>query len=203
MMGNENQTALWNGLRAGDEKSLRALYSLYYSDLLRYGLYLTNDAETSKEQINLLFLGFWTNRQKLPEVNNPKAYSITSFKNRILFRKKRAGGLAVAYPDIKANGAANIQSCEETFIEMQQYELLKQKLDAVLKNLTERQRLVITLRFIEEQTYEQIAAQLDVCVRTVYNSIHESLKSLRVQVRKTDFAMRFLVACFVLAHTMR
>ena len=82
---NNEEILLWNGLRSGNDKDLHSLYILYYNDLLRYGLYLTEDVELSKEYINLLFLSFWNNRQNLSEVKNPKAYVITSYKNKIIF----------------------------------------------------------------------------------------------------------------------
>lgn len=195
-----NEISLWNGLRSGDEADLRSLYGLYYNDLLRYGLHLTNDAELSKAFINYLFLSLWNNRQKLPEVKNPKAYIITSYKNRIFFRKKRPGALTVVYIDTDDDRLPTVQSYEETLIELQEYEILKQKLKGVLALLTARQQQIITLRFIEELTYEQIAAQLSVSVRTVYNSIHESLKLLRGQVRKNHFFLLLISAIYMIAH---
>jgi len=178
---------LWDGLRAGNEKDLHSLYVLYYNDLLRYGLYLTNDFELSKEYINQLFLSLWNRRQKLPEVKSPKAYIVTSYKNKIIFRVKKSGDLEIVYMDNENAYSQTVASSEETFIELQEYEMLKQKVKNVLVSLTERQRELIVLRFIDEMTYEDIAAQLNISIRTVYNSIHESLKLLRSQINKKDF----------------
>ncbi|MDQ2718310.1 MAG: sigma-70 family RNA polymerase sigma factor [Bacteroidota bacterium] len=181
---------LWNGLRNGNEKDLHSLYNYYYNDLLRYGLFLTNDSGLSKEYINLLFLSLWNNRQKLPEVKNPKAYIITCYKNKIFFRKKRSADLNTVH--IENTVLESVTSCEETLIELQEYEKLKLKLKSILASLTERQRQLIVFRFIDEMTYEEIADQLHISVRTVYNSIHESLKLLRSQVSRKDFPMFFL-----------
>ena len=104
---NNQEILLWDGLRAGKEKDLHSLYILYYNDLLRYGLYLSGDLELSKEYINLLFLSFWTNRLKLPEVKNPKAYLITSYKNKIIFRKKKSGDLKMVYTENENAGSAS------------------------------------------------------------------------------------------------
>ncbi len=70
-------------------------------------------------------------------------------------------------------------SVEETLIELQEYELLKQRTARLLDHLTERQQQLIKLRFIEEMSYENIALRLNISVRTVYNSIHESIKALK------------------------
>ncbi len=188
-MMNNQQIILWNGLRAGNEKDLHSLYIFYYNDLLRYGLSLTNDIELSKENINLLFLSFWNNRQNLSEVKNPKAYIITSYKNKIIFRKRKSADLKTVYPGNTNNNFESISSYEETLIELQEYEKLKRKLKNILASLTGRQRQLIVLRFIDEMTYEEIGDELNISVRTVYNSIHESLKLLRNQINKKDFLL--------------
>lgn len=188
MKVNDKPIQLWDGLRSGNQKDLHEMYVLYYHDLLRYGNYLTNDFELSKEYINHLFLSLWNNREKLPEVKNPKAYIITSYKNQIIFRKKKSGDLRIVYLDNNKNiNAETVSSYEETLIELQEYEKLKEKLQKVLSALSERQRQLIIMRFIDEMTYDEIAAQLNISVRTVYNSIHETLKILRASVNKKEF----------------
>jgi RNA polymerase sigma factor (sigma-70 family) len=77
------------------------------------------------------------------------------------------------------NFIASTASVEETLIELQEYELLKQRAAQLLSQLTDRQQELIKLRFIEEMSYEKIALHLDISVRTVYNSIHESIKALK------------------------
>jgi RNA polymerase sigma factor (sigma-70 family) len=191
----KNKTILlWDGIRSGNEKSLHELYVLHYDDLLRYGNYLTNDIELSKEYINLLFLDLWNNRLKLPEVKNPKAYIVTSYKNKIIFRKKRARDLRIVYLANNGNDhAETVSSYEDTLIEMQEYECLKEKLQKALSSLSERQQQLIMLRFIEELSYEEIASKLNISVRTVYNSIHESLKTLRSKMNKKEFSLFYFL----------
>ncbi len=188
-----DEILLWNGMLSGNEKDLHSLYVLYYDDMLRYGLALTDDLELSKEYINLLFLSFWNNRQKLTDVENPKAYILASYKNKIIFRKKKVSDSKTVYYGDANNHLESISSYEETLVELQEYEKLKQKLQHVLACLSERQRQLIVLRFIEEMSYDEIAVHLSISVRTVYNSIHESLKILRSQINKRDF----LLFCFV------
>ncbi len=190
MRENKEEIFLWNGLRSGNEKNLHSLYLLFYNDLLRYGLSLTNDLELSKESVNGLFLSLWNNRQKLPEVKRPKAYIITSYKHRIIFRKKDSWSLKIVHPEYSENYLENQEtaSSEETMIELEEYELLKQKIKNVLNALTDRQRELIIGRFIHEMTYEEIALKYNISLRTVYNSIHESLKILRNQISKKHFS---------------
>lgn len=177
-MTSSTNTALWSQLRNGDEKALYALYQLNYDDLLQYGLRLSGNLEDSKDAINLVFAALWANRQQLPEANHPKAYLFTCFKNRVL-RIKQKGQQLLAIHSSTEDCLPATDSVEETLIELQEYELLKQRTARLLDHLTERQQQLIKLRFIEEMSYENIALRLNISVRTVYNSIHESIKALK------------------------
>ncbi|WP_315821338.1 RNA polymerase sigma factor [Paraflavitalea speifideaquila] len=171
-------TALWNQLRNGDESALYTLYNQYYDELLQYGLRLCSNADDSKDAINLVFAALWNNRLRLPEVTHPKAYLFTCYKNKLV-RLKQQGKKLVPLQVVADDFLASTASVEETLIELQEYEQLKQQTAALLSHLTDRQQELIKLRFIEEMSYENIALQLNISVRTVYNSIHESIKALK------------------------
>lgn len=178
-MTSSTNTALWSQLRNGDEKALYTLYQLNYDDLLQYGLRLSGNVEDSKDAINLVFAALWTNRHQLPEASHPKAYLFTCFKNRVLRIMQRQGQKLVPIHSSIEDCLPATTSVEETLIELQEYEALKQKTARLLSHLSERQQQLIKLRFIEEMSYENIALRLNISVRTVYNSIHESLKALK------------------------
>ena len=178
-MTSSTNTALWDQLRQGDEKALYALYQQYYHDLLHYGLRLCGNTDDSKDSINFVFASLWANHHRLPEVAHPKAYLFTCFKNRILRIMQRQDHKLVPIHPTTENFIASTASVEETLIELQEHELLKQRAAQLLSQLTDRQQELIKLRFIEEMSYEKIALHLDISVRTVYNSIHESIKALK------------------------
>ena len=178
-MTSSTNTALWDQLRHGDEKALYALYQLYYDELLQYGGRLCANTHDSKDAINLVFAGLWTNREQLPSVTHPKAYLFTCFKNRMLRTLQKQQHKLVPITAATESFIIPTASVEEMHIELQEQEQLKQRAAQVLSQLTPRQQELIRLRFIEEMSYEKIALHLDISVRTVYNSIHESIKTLK------------------------
>lgn len=178
-MTSSTNTALWSQLRNGDEKALYALYQLNYDELLQYGMRLCGNVDDSKDAINLVFAVLWANRHQLPEAIHPKAYLFTCFKHRVLRIMNRQGQKMIPIQAATEDFLPPTASVEETLIELQEYALLKQRTAQLLSHLTERQQQLIKLRFIEELSYEHIALRLDISVRTVYNSIHESLKALK------------------------
>lgn len=189
MKKTSNEIKYWNGLRTGNEADLEALYFFCYDDLMHYGIHLMHDSNLSKEYINLVFANLWKKRNSLPEVSSPKAYIIASFRNLIIFRKKNKATLMVVYPgddNLEAETQSNV-SYEETIIELQELDQQKEKIQKVLTLLSDRQRKLMIARFMHEKSYEEIAHEFHIIVRTVYNSIHESLKILRSKLSKEDF----------------
>lgn len=190
-MAHQKDILIWNGMRAGNQKDLQTIYTTHYNDLLRYGIYITADILLAKDHINILFVRLWNTRDKLPEVKNPKAYIITCYKNELLFRKKKAG-IELTFPQSSSSlDLVSTASVEDTVIELQDYAILKIRVKQLLNSLSDRQRHLIQLRFIEEMNYEEIAAHEGISVRTVYNSIHESLKLLRVNNSKLHLQILF------------
>lgn len=184
-----DEIGYWNGLRSGSESGLRSLYLLFYDDLFQYGIYLTNDAILSKEYINKVFANLWFKRNVLPEVNSPKAYIVASFRNLVIFKKQsRSAGMLVYPGDTQMPIDEYLSfSSEDAMIELEQIEQQKGKIKTALSSLTERQKEIINARFMLEKSYEEIADEFQITVRTVYNSIHESLKILRGKLSKGDF----------------
>lgn len=175
-MTSSTDIALWDQLVQGNEQALYAFYQARYDELLQYGLRLCRDPEESKDAINVVFARIWNNRQRLPPTQHPKAYIFACYKNQVLRQKQQVRRMIPLSGD---DLLATTQSVEEALIELQEYEALRVRTAQLLSKLTERQQELIRLRFIDGMSYEEIAARLSISVRTVYNSIHESIKALR------------------------
>ncbi len=184
-----DEITLWNGLRAGNEAAMEALYLLCYAFLLRYGMQITHDAALSKDYINRVFATLWQKRVILPEVTSPKAYVLVCFKNLLHFRKENKATQMLFFPgdDSFLNKEQDKWSVEETRIELEDQENKKASIERALITLPARQKELIIARFILEKSYEEIAQEFQISIRTVYNSIYEGLKTLRSKFDRNDF----------------
>lgn len=184
-----DELELWNGLRAGNETALEGLYLLCFLHLLRYGMQLTHDNALTKEYINLLFARLWEKRRMLPEVASPKAYVLVSFKNLLQHRKESKASRMLFFPGEEhlLDNSPNNLTVENSRRELEDYENKKLKLAQALSSLSAHQKNLVVSRFILEKSYEEIAMEFQISIRTVYNSIHESLKILRSTVQREDF----------------
>ena len=68
---------------------------------------------------------------------------------------------------------------EDELIDKEDHVEIKQKLEDYLKKLTDRQREIIYLRYIEEYSYEEISEIMNISVESGRNLISKSLNKLK------------------------
>ena len=58
--------------------------------------------------------------------------------------------------------------------------------DGIISRLAELRRQIVTLRFAEEQTYQEVASTLGISKVTVYNHLSAGLRQLKQQLNDKD-----------------
>jgi RNA polymerase sigma factor (sigma-70 family) len=164
----------WQALKNGKPEALSAIFHQYYPSLFQYGQKLTNyDTELTKEIIQDLFFKLWERRTNLGDARSIKIYLFTAFR-RILIDKSRHFKVEQAHTTAFNLTDAWENSPEDDFLLTDAQKLKK----AILK-LPNRIREAITLRYLEEMSYADIAEVMELKERTVYNFVHEGLTLLR------------------------
>ncbi|SEM37860.1 RNA polymerase, sigma subunit, SigV [bacterium A37T11] len=169
----------WDELRKGNKEALFSLYNSMYFHLVRYGLLQRAEEELVKDCINQLFLKLWEKQNTLSEVHDVKSYLLTAFRRLIQDELAYQQKMDVALLYLADSGPQNELSYEELLINSQQSDLLKKKLHQAIDQLTPKQKEHIKLKFFEGLTYEQIAQQNTLSVKTAYNTIYDAIKTLR------------------------
>lgn len=172
----KTQSELLKDFKSGDEQSLFLLMQYYYNDLFRYGVKFTADTEKTKDIINQFFLHIWDQRSKMTAVENIKNYLVVSFKRFLIqqLRKKK-----INIPFIQQQEELTELPYESYIIATQQDSIIKKMLHDMIAALPPRQKQLLQMRFYEQMSYEAIAEKTSLSVRTVYNKLHEAVKTLR------------------------
>ena len=118
--------------------------------LYRVAYYLLESEDAAQDAVQEVYLKLWEGRDKLDEVRNPKAYSITLLRNLCLDRIRKECRLS--YPEQLPEAPAPHLQDEEMDSKMR----LDQVLEAI-KALPDRQREILLLRTVEGLSYDQIA----------------------------------------------
>lgn len=135
----------------------------------------TDEAEDATQE---LYLKLWSNKEKLTNYNNIEAYAMTMTKNYCLdqLKAKRSNNLKLVHSNFK----------DDTVSLQRDVELKDSvsKVQYLIEQLPEKQKLVIQLRDIENYEYEEIGKILDMELTAVRVTLSRARKTIREQLTK-------------------
>lgn len=172
----QQQMDPWKNFKEGDFPSLGILFEKHYQELFYYGNKIVALPEMVKDSIQDLFIDVWERRNKMVAVENIKAYLIISLRRELIRRASKIR------KEISVEHALPLQfsfSPEDFLISSEQNAEHSQLLSKSMKNLTERQREVILLRFYHNLEFHEISQVLEMNIQSVRNLLFRSLDKIR------------------------
>ena len=183
-------TLLLNALRQDDEAALNHLFSTYYNRLYRTGLKYGATNEVVEEAIQAVFIDVWQYRKTLGEILSFEAYLKGALRKRITkmtTNDAKTQGL-VSLHDVKTHGHVSlllsVEAYENVLILQETNEQKRTELKDALEQLTPRQKELIVLRYFEEMSYADITEKTQLQTDSIYKTIHEAIKRLRLILGK-------------------
>ncbi|NLZ19897.1 MAG: sigma-70 family RNA polymerase sigma factor [Bacteroidales bacterium] len=135
--------------------------------------YILEDSAEAEDAVQELYLKLWDRRDVLDGIRSPKGYGITLLRNLCLDRIRRKGKIrttgALPEPELPGNQDEAIDGKERLA-----------KVLAAIKSLPERQRQVLTLRTLDELSYEEISQRTGIN----YLTLRVLLSQARTQLKK-------------------
>jgi RNA polymerase sigma factor (sigma-70 family) len=184
-------TLVLNALRNSDEAALNYLFTNYYNRLFRTGLKYGAASDTVEEAIQAVFIDVWQYRQTLGEIMSFEAYLKGALRKRL---SKMSLNNAKMLSNMSKNnenteGVENdlllsVEAYENVLILQETNELKRQELINALEQLTPRQKELIVMRYFEEMSYADITEKTQLQTDSIYKTIHEALKRLRLILGK-------------------
>lgn len=176
-------------VREGDMQFI-ALYKFYYQDLYAYGVSLGFNTEDVKDAIQEVYLKLYFNERLCIDEKKIKFYLLRSVRNQLIDwerTKKDTSSIEEEERSFKLS-----VSVEESFISDEEDLLLKKRVNRILDLLTDHQREIVYLHFIEEMPYEEIAVMLDMKIQTVRGQVFKAMEKLR-KLDSKDYFLFFLI----------
>ena len=167
-----------------------ALYKFYYQDLYAYGVSLGFNTEDVKDAIQEVYLKLYFNERLCIDEKKIKFYLLRSVRNQLIDwerTKKDTSSIEEEESSFKLS-----VSVEESFISDEEDLLLKKRVNRILDLLTDHQREIVYLHFIEEMPYEEIAVMLDMKIQTVRGQVFKAMEKLR-KLDSKDYFLFFLI----------
>lgn len=161
------------------QAAFRRFYDMTYDRLFRIAFYYLKNEEWSQEVVLDIFLKLWNQRHTLSEVQNIEDYCFVLVKNASLnyLEKEARKNLSIPIDRLPEPQETNC-SPEECLIGEELFACYVKALD----RLPERCREVFIRIREEKQSYAQVAAELDISIKTVDAQLQKALKRLKESI---------------------
>lgn len=161
-------------LKQDGEDALEWLFREHYALVCQSVLRIIPDENTAEDIAQEVFLDIWRKRRELDIHSSFKAYLRRAAANKSLnFLRDQK----IRWKDEEWMPEAEAQLLPPT--DALESEDLQREIDLAIDRLPDRCRVVFVLSRFEEMSYDEIARELNISVKTVENQISKALKILR------------------------
>lgn len=168
---------LWRMLMGGDIDAGEVLYVRYYDLLYNYGMKYCRDEEFIKDCIQELFVKIYLHPYR-SDVEYVRSYLLKSMTH-IIFDRYRSVKRVIPLTDLTFDVFEDVSDEMDESIMSDDDLLMFYKLKHAQTELTDKQKRIIYLRFVQRLSYKEIAAVLDINVQSAMNSVHRAVCKLR------------------------
>ena len=173
------------------------IYSEYVDDMYSYSMFLGYSEQVAQDAIHDVYCKIFANPQLLDGIRNVRAFLIHSLKNRLLdISKKKREVLGLPNDSLLSEGSSAVVqvTIEDEYIQNEDRVRISQKVASVLSVLTDRQREIIYLRYMQELEYEEISTILSLSIPSCRKAVHMAIAKLKKNNSYTLFI--FLLTTF-------
>jgi len=178
-MSNTEEQDLLRRLKANERQALQQLFEQHYPMVCQSVFRFVSDQGTAEDLAQEVFLRFWEKRHSIEITSSLPAYLRRMAINEGLgYLRKAKRWEQDEFEPSQRNGSD--YSTEEQYL----YGELKDNITQAINTLPPKCRTVFQLSRFEELTYQEIADQMGISIKTVENQMGKALKVLRKRLQQ-------------------
>lgn len=159
---------------------LKDIFDKNYSPLCNYANAIVKDKHMAEDIVQTVFIQLWEN-EKIFQLETPEAYLLKCVRNKSINYLKRPQRkkeiLMEVLPEIGKEEERNLNEEEEV---MALFHFFADKLPP-------KMRQVFLMSRQQGMSYQEIAQDLDVSIKTIENQMGSALKKLRILLQKHHY----------------
>ena len=165
-------------LKKGSYFAFNNLFAKYGKPLFGFIYSILKNVEDSKEIVQDVFVKVWERRQSLNEYSSFKSFLFSIAYHQVIseFRKNASKDKYIEYIDLKSPESPNTPDLEV------EYRMLYEKIDQIVDAMPPQRKTIFKLSRYEGLSHSEIAARLNLSIKTVENHLGLSLKTLRAEL---------------------
>lgn len=158
-----------------DEAAYKELFKALFNSLTRFSTGIVQSKETAEEIVSDVFIKIWNDRARLNEIEDLQLYMFIATKNNSLRKLKQQNKNAIlSLEDINIEMDSLYQNPEDKIMSN---EMLR-SIEHAIEHLPNRARLIFKLAKEDKMRYKEIAALLNISVKTVDHQLAIALKKV-------------------------
>lgn len=158
-----------------DESAYKELFFLLFNSLTRFSTGIVQSKEVAEEVVSDVFISIWTDRAKLNTIDDLQLYIFVAVKNNSIHKLKQLNKrTTVSIDEIDVEMESVYQNPEERILSTESLS----RIESAMNSLPQRARLILKLAKEDKMRYKDIAALLNISVKTVDNQLAIALKKL-------------------------
>ena len=177
-MSHEEDLSLFDRIKQNDRGAFEVLFRRYYQELYRFAYNYLRDQAPSEEMAQEVFLYMWEKRNQIEIKTTLKTYMYSAVKNKCLnyikYEVPRKNELEESHLALMVTEQPDR---EEDSARMKSY------IEAAINELPTKCRQIFVLSRNAGLTYEEIAEDLEISIKTVENQMSIALKKLRESLK--------------------
>ena len=164
-----------SALAQDDEASLEKLFNHYYPRLFNFSKSILKLEDGIDDILQEVFVKIWKNRKNINSAATFNSYIFIITRNLLLNELRRQLSFQNTKEEVKRLSLANEYSLSEQI----DYQELKEKIDAFVEELPDRQKEVFLLSRSEGLSHKEIAEKLGIKPKTVEYHITLAIRYLK------------------------
>jgi RNA polymerase sigma-70 factor (family 1) len=165
-------------IAAGDEEAFRQLFH-HYNKLLRpFVVKLTRSTQAAEEVLQEVFLKIWLHREKLVDVENPRAYILRIVSNESMNYLRALVKDHRLIEEIGQSPIVESPSPEQSIF----YRETEQLIDEAIGQLPQACRQIYRMSREQYKRIPEIASELNLSNHTVKNQLVKALRIIRLRI---------------------
>ena len=184
----ENERALFDLLRQGDEIAFSKIYKLYWVELCNAAYKRLPEKEKCQDIIQNVFTDLWT-RRAIVEIENPTAYLHTAVRFQVLKQVSRNPQNSFLSESFISELISPLAT-DGDLLEKEVKNLIELYIDALPK----KRKNIFVMHYFEGLTTAKIAMQLNVSQKTVQNQLTTASHALRFRLTHMFLYVMFILS---------
>ncbi|MBK5723116.1 RNA polymerase sigma-70 factor [Dysgonomonas sp. Marseille-P4677] len=180
-------------------QNFNELFSIYRNRFILFAYSYVDNKEVAEDIVMDSFMYYWEKRSDLADTSNIPGYILTVIKHKCLNYLKHKLYVEKAHSEINTHQNRVIELNISSLEVCDPQELFVKELEALLidalQKLPELTRIVFISSRLNNKTYKEISADLDITVKSIEYHLSKATKFLKENLK--DYLPLFLLISFI------